>query len=79
MTHMKKYLVQMRDRRDNSLIENLDKFDSYEEAEEYMDDYSSDFEAGADDMENSGMADDEDSGYINPSGVYFRIVEVNDD
>ena len=34
---MKKYLVQMRDRSDNSLIENLEKFDDYEEAEEYID------------------------------------------
>lgn len=76
---MKKYAVQMRDRRDNSLIETLDKFNDYEEAEEFIEDYSCDFETGAEDMENNGMAYDEDSGYINPSGVYFRIVEVNDD
>lgn len=76
---MKKYVVQMRDRSDNSLIENLDKFDSYEEAEDFMEDYSCDFATGGEIMELNGMADDEDSGYIDPDGVYFRIMEVNAD
>ena len=75
---MKKYIVQLRDRSDNSLIEVVGEFDTYAEAEVCMDDYSCGLATGAEIMELNGMIDDEDYEYTDPNDVYYCIEEEDD-
>ncbi len=72
---MKKYIVKMRSSYDDSLIDVIDEFDNYADAESCMDDQSCADATGAEIMEENGMADDEDSGYYDPDDVYYCIEE----
>ena len=67
---MAKYIVQMVDANTDEVLETLDEvFKTEEEAEEYALEYSSDFSAGADVLEDAGRD------FIDPDDVEFIVVE----
>ena len=76
---MKKYIVQMRDSNDGTILEVVGEFDSYSAAEACMDEQSCGLATGAEIMELSGMIYDEDYEYTDPNDVYFCIEEDDDD
>ncbi|MCP8616351.1 hypothetical protein [Salirhabdus salicampi] len=63
----KKYVVEMRGKFDDSLLEEVEEFDSYEDARWAAEEAALNFAEGANVLEMSGRD------YTDPNEVYFKV------